>query len=765
MRFLKAAILACFAWLLPGGVAVAQQVSTCPAQTTPQFTGGGNVWGRSAAQNNSYWAAKSDVSRGCMFQPTLINPTLLGYALMGQQPFYGGDALSALSPNSTLYYGITSNPVEARVSMIVPASGTLGNLFVNSGGIVPGAGATYVATLRKNGTNTPLACTITAVVTSCSDTTDSVTVVAGDLIDVMIVSSPTAQLATFQWGMEDNWTSVAGSSGSAIFGAGNVSTTGGTPGFVAVWSSLTGLNGSIPYGTTGPNTLVETQSTGFINNAVISGLPFSALASIPNGSVLGNITGGGAPGPLTSAQLTTMCLTFTSTASGCVPASGGGSTKFLNANGGFTIPASSSGTVNSGNANQTAFYATTGPAVSGTTALLLAPSGVPVSLGGVNAMGSMVGAANAAGGNIGLYLDLVDSSTYTASVNAYGLFIGYNFQPTVAPTAADVTPEAGLFDAWYNGPTWTAGAGKAAWITGATGQTYVWPSITGAGRTLSYAIGLLGASQLGFGAGTGEGTLTWATAIYADLEDSDYGGDPTTKGTMTNVVGVYISPAPCSNTAALGRGCGATTPTEYGILFAPDPQGLTSTALLPPNGGSIAAWINEDITVKTYGTGNLLFEPQGTGSVKVVSSGFGLSGNISSAAWTTNGVRYRNVAATLTDTTSSGTVAAAYSDLWGGSTIAASSAVTFTAYYGSYFKAPAAGTNVTLSAAYALGADSAYVGSGGLTLAAAITLASSTTGAGTETFTNSPCTGLTTEQWVPVKITGQTGTWYVPACQ
>lgn len=42
---------------------------------------------------------------------------------------------------------------------------------------------------------------------------------------------------------------------------------------------------------------------------------------------------------------------------------------------------------------------------------------------------------------------------------------------------------------------------------------------------------------------------------------------------------------------------------------------------------------------------------------------------------------------------------------------------------------------------------------------------SSTTGAGTATFTNSPCSGLTTEQWVPIKINGQSGTWYVPACQ
>ena len=56
-------------------------------------------------------------------------------------------------------------------------------------------------------------------------------------------------------------------------------------------------------------------------------------------------------------------------------------------------------------------------------------------------------------------------------------------------------------------------------------------------------------------------------------------------------------------------------------------------------------------------------------------------------------------------------------------------------------------------------------GSGNTTIGGTLTLASSTTGAGTETFTNSPCTGLTTEKWIPVQITGQTGTFYVPACQ
>ena len=43
--------------------------------------------------------------------------------------------------------------------------------------------------------------------------------------------------------------------------------------------------------------------------------------------------------------------------------------------------------------------------------------------------------------------------------------------------------------------------------------------------------------------------------------------------------------------------------------------------------------------------------------------------------------------------------------------------------------------------------------------------ASSTTGSGTQTFANSPCTALTQEHWIPVQIAGQSGTWYLGACQ
>jgi len=87
-----------------------------------------------------------------------------------------------------------------------------------------------------------------------------------------------------------------------------------------------------------------------------------------------------------------------------------------------------------------------------------------------------------------------------------------------------------------------------------------------------------------------------------------------------------------------------------------------------------------------------------------------ISGNLSSAAWTTAGIRIKGNPATLTDTTSTGTVATAYTDAFGGNTIASTSSVTFTNYTTAFFKAPIAGTNVTMTNKWALGAESARFG-------------------------------------------------------
>jgi len=102
-----------------------------------------------------------------------------------------------------------------------------------------------------------------------------------------------------------------------------------------------------------------------------------------------------------------------------------------------------------------------------------------------------------------------------------------------------------------------------------------------------------------------------------------------------------------------------------------------------------------------------------------------LSGNVSAAAWTTNGLKIRNVPATLTDTTSSGTVVNAYTHAIGGNTIAASSAVTFTNYFTAFIGVPVAGANVTLTNSWALGLG------GNLQVNGSIVIPGSTSGSST----------------------------------
>ena len=109
----------------------------------------------------------------------------------------------------------------------------------------------------------------------------------------------------------------------------------------------------------------------------------------------------------------------------------------------------------------------------------------------------------------------------------------------------------------------------------------------------------------------------------------------------------------------------------------------------------------------------------------------------SQTGWTSTGARFANPSVTLTDTsTAAGTVANGYTDLFSGDTIATSTnAVTFTNYYGSYFAAPIAGTHVTMTNKWALGADSFKV-NGALSVTGAITATGLSSG------TQTSCLGL-----------------------
>ena len=165
-------------------------------------------------------------------------------------------------------------------------------------------------------------------------------------------------------------------------------------------------------------------------------------------------------------------------------------------------------------------------------------------------------------------------------------------------------------------------------------------------------------------------------------------------GTLTNCTGYTFA-----NIASK-----PTTLSGYGIT---DSVALT-TGKLSQFAATTSSELAGVISDET-GSGALVFGTAPTISNPTFNQ-FNLSGNISSAAWTTSGIRIKGVPATFTDTTSAGTVAAAYTNHLGGNTIAASNAVTFTNYITTFIQDPVAGTNVTFTNRWALGAESARFG-------------------------------------------------------
>lgn len=200
-----------------------------------------------------------------------------------------------------------------------------------------------------------------------------------------------------------------------------------------------------------------------------------------------------------------------------------------------------------------------------------------------------------------------------------------------------------------------------------------------------------------FGIGT---TLAPVTDVVSNKVSVGVAG--TTKGTVTlsgNTSGtVTVQPAAAAGTWSLTLPTTAGTPN---YVLQTDGSGVTSwvaqTPATPPGGSSTQIQYN---TGSGFG-GISTFTTDGT-NVTLSGGALNLTGNQSVAAWTTNGIKLKGGGSTLTDTTSSGTVAAAYTNVLGGNTIAASNSTTYTDYSSVYISGPVAGTNVTFTNRWAL---------------------------------------------------------------
>lgn len=291
----------------------------------------------------------------------------------------------------------------------------------------------------------------------------------------------------------------------------------------------------------------------------------------------------------------------------------------------------------------------------------------------------------AAGGTTGT-LNLLGSTSGTISILAQAAAGTYNFNlPTTAGSSGYLLTSAG------------GGSSPMTW-TEAGAVAVRWSSLQNPSGNLSLSMS------------THTSTLTWATGTStSDLLTLATAASANGTGALLNIqTGASSTVLPLRVRAGSVEsiyvnssgavGIGTTGPDrKLDVLDASNPQiRLTQadgTAYVDLQGSS-----SGDLAV----TGSRGF--LGVGGTP--SARLHLQGNASTAAWTTNGAALRIAAATYTDTSSSGTVAAVAASALAQPTLAASSSVTYTAAATLYIaNAPANGTNVTITNPLALWVD------------------------------------------------------------
>lgn len=186
---------------------------------------------------------------------------------------------TAVSLSGTVYMpiaggGFTSG-TESNVDVPAPGPATLSNFYVQMTA-APGAGNTAVFTVRDNAAGTALTCTVSGSATSCNDTTHTVNISQGDLMDIQVAPTGTV-VATPNLLTSLQWPS---------------NSTGGSVSF----SSLTSGTNTTAAMLVGAGASLAPTSTGTISANQLNSVPFCTGFTPTNGQNL-QYTTGGSPNP------------------------------------------------------------------------------------------------------------------------------------------------------------------------------------------------------------------------------------------------------------------------------------------------------------------------------------------------------------------------------------------------------------------------------------------------------------------------------------
>jgi alpha-tubulin suppressor-like RCC1 family protein len=273
--------------------------------------------------------------------------------------------------------------------------------------------------------------------------------------------------------------------------------------------------------------------------------------------------------------------------------------------------------------------------------------------------------------NASTYTDTSGTGTIsTRAVNSFGT-------PTLASSSAvTVTNAANVY---------IAGAPAAGTNTTIT-NAYALHINTGNARLDGFnSFGGVGTPAAVVNIGGNQSSAAWGTSGLNFRVIANTLTDTSSSGTVANVAAnSFGQPTLAASSATTYTGAAT-------LLISSSPTAGSNVTITNP----YSLWIN--------GGNTRLDGWSSFGSVAAPAAVVHIGGNQSSAAWTTVGLNLRVAANTLTDTSSSGTVAAVAANAIAQPTLAASSSTTYTNAANLYVaNAPTAGTNVTLTNAWAL---------------------------------------------------------------